>query len=96
MLSFSNLQENLARDARKASVTRLSKNFHGCEEIRLEENSTVIVKNEHAETSSQGRWSSDIMNDETLNFLNSCRMNDAATKKMVDSSGFNEQNHNRK
>ena len=89
MLSHSNLQTH----GKKAKAPLLSanathhggKNFHGIDEIP-DENS-AIVKNERVDTSSQGRWSSDI-HDETLTLMHSCRNEKAMT---VQASKFNDQ-----
>mmetsp|Transcript_47859 Transcript_47859/g.63288 ORF Transcript_47859/g.63288 Transcript_47859/m.63288 type:complete len:298 (-) Transcript_47859:53-946(-) len=91
MLSSSNLQHQ----GKKTKGPLLSanathhggKNFQGIDEIP-DENS-AIVKNERADTSSHGRWSSDI-HDETLTMINSCR-NEPVTVIGTQPSGFNDQ-----
>jgi len=76
MLSNSNLQQHLAPPNRAKVMLQSAhaahngnKNFQDIEEIPADEHS-MLVKDVGADTSSHGRWSSDI-HDETMTVMNS-------------------------
>ena len=59
------VHEETVHESRKGTVlsaNQCGKNFAGLEDIKADDASMMIVRNERVETSSQGRWSSDVVN----------------------------------